>query len=180
MMISGFLLGVWGLAVYLRVRRARMRTPGYLTLVEVTAATVQFLENYHYIDSARRQETKTTMLGRLSDLLYGHSTILFPVPASKERTQLARERNVLAAQRTIAACYRTIYARSRTGLAFIRTGLSFMGLGIGLATYFGFSVYSALDLLLAAAGVGMAVDGLFWYLPVRKEQSEVPRCPVPY
>ncbi len=85
---------------------------------------------------------------------------------------------MLAAQRTVAACYRTIYARARTGLAFIRTGVSFTSVGLGLMHYFGFSLLTAFDVLLIAAGVFMAVDGLLWYLPVRKEQAEIPesRC----
>jgi uncharacterized membrane protein YidH (DUF202 family) len=119
------------------------------------------------------------MLARLGDFLADHCTILYPSPSSRERTHLARERNVLAAQRTVAACYRTIYARARTGLAFIRTGVSFAGLGLGLMHYFGFSLLTAIDSLLISAGILMTIDGWLWYMPVRKEQSEVPRCPVP-
>jgi uncharacterized membrane protein YidH (DUF202 family) len=157
-----------------------MRPPGHHTLVEVTAATLQFLESYHFIEGANAAApTKGTMLARLGDFLAHHSTILYPSPASRERTHLARERNVLAAQRTIAACYRTLYARGRTGLAFIRTGISFAGLGLGLVRYFGPSLFTAVDLTLVAAGLLMTADGLRWYLPVRKEFSEVPRCPVP-
>ncbi len=176
----GLSLSVAGLMRYLRIRRSRMSPPGHHTLVEVTAATVQFLENYHFIEGGLPQESKKTMLGRLADLLYGHSTILYPAPASRERTQLARERNVLAAQRTVAACYRTIYSRARTGLSFIRTGVSFAGLGIGLMTFYGLGLMSGLDALLAAAGLLMTVDGLLWYLPVRKEQAEIPRSPVAF
>jgi uncharacterized membrane protein YidH (DUF202 family) len=95
------------------------------------------------------------------------------------RTQLTREKSVLAAQRTVAACYRTIYARARTGLAFIRTGVSFSSLGLVLMKYFAFSFLAVIDIMLIAAGVLMIVDGALWYLPVRKEQSEMPRCPVP-
>jgi uncharacterized membrane protein YidH (DUF202 family) len=74
----------------------------------------------------------------------------------------------------VAACYRTIYARARTGLAFIRTGVSFAGLGIGLIQYFGVSLVTPLDALLIVAGLLLAADGLWWYLPVRKEQAEIP------
>jgi uncharacterized membrane protein YidH (DUF202 family) len=176
----GLAFGVRGLSGYLTVRRSRMRPPGHHTLVEVTAATLQFLESYHFIEGANAAApTKGTMLARLGDFLAHHSTILYPSPASRERTHLARERNVLAAQRTIAACYRTLYARGRTGLAFIRTGISFAGLGLGLVRYFGPSLFTAVDLTLVAAGLLMTADGLRWYLPVRKEFSEVPRCPVP-
>ena len=180
MIAAGVSLGVFGLTGYLNVRRTRMRKPGHQTLIEVTAATLQFLDNYHYLDQCViASPTKGTMLARLGDCLGGHCTILFPSPASRERTHLARERNVLAAQRTVAACYRTIYARARTGLAFIRTGVSFTSVGLGLMHYFGFSFLTVFDSLLVAAGVFMAVDGFLWYLPVRKEQAEIPRCPVP-
>jgi len=180
MIAFGLSLAVLGLAGYLRIRRSIMKPGRHQTLIEVTAATMPFLENYHFIeDTGWVPETKGTMLARLGDFLSGHCTILYPQPASKERTHLARERNVLAAQRTVAACYRTIYARARTGLAFIRTGVSFTSLGIGLMRYFGFGLLSSFDALLIGAGVLMAVEGLLWYLPVRKEQAEIPRCPVP-
>jgi len=179
MTVAGAGLAVFGLSGYLRVRKTRMRAPGHYTLVEVTSATMTFLENYHDLDHCSiERSTKGTMLARLGDCLGGYSSILYPQPASRERTHLARERNVLAAQRTVAACYRTIYARARTGLAFIRTGVSFVSIGLGLLSYFSFSLLALFDIVLIIAGVFMAVDGLLWYLPVRKEQAEIPRCPV--
>ncbi|HKN19051.1 MAG TPA: DUF202 domain-containing protein [Dissulfurispiraceae bacterium] len=72
-----------------------------------------------------------------------------------------------------------MYARARTGLAFIRTGVSFVGFGLGLIHYFGFSILTAIDGFLIIAGVLMTIDGWLWYMPVRNEQAEVPRCPVP-
>jgi uncharacterized membrane protein YidH (DUF202 family) len=180
MMAAGFSLAVFGLAGYMRIRRARIIPPGHQTLVEVTSTTLNFLENYHYIENTGNyMPTKQTMLARLGDFLADHCTILYPSPASKERTHLARERNVLAGQRTVAACYRTIYSRARTGLAFIRTGVAFASLGLGLMHYFGISLLTVFDSLLVAAGILMVVDGVMWYLPVRKEQAETPRCPVP-
>lgn len=180
MAAAGILLVIAGLSSYLKIRKSRIKPPRHQTLVEVTAATLHFLEKYHFIDNTGiSSPTKKTMLARLGDFLANYSTILYPSPASRERTHLARERNVLAGQRTVAACYRTIYARARTGLAFIRTGVSFTGLGIGLIRYFGFSLLTLFDSLLVAAGILMAVDGVLWYMPVRKEQSEIPRCPVP-
>ncbi|MGA2193358.1 MAG: hypothetical protein ABSG42_08310, partial [Nitrospirota bacterium] len=83
-----------------------------------------------------------------------------------------------AAQRTVDACYRTIYARARTGLAFIRTGISFISLGLGLTIYFGISVMSFMDLALFVSGLLMTLDGVLWYLPVRKEKAGLLRCPV--
>jgi uncharacterized membrane protein YidH (DUF202 family) len=177
---AGLSLGIFGLSGYIKIRRSRMKPPRHQTLVEVTSATLHFLENYHFIDGGGRNEpTKQTMLARLGDHLADHCTILFPSPASRERTHLVRERNVLAAQRTVAACYRTIYARARTGLAFIRSGVAFSGLGLGLIRYFGFSLLTIGDAVLVVAGVLMLVDGTLWYMPVRKEQAEIPRCPVP-
>jgi uncharacterized membrane protein YidH (DUF202 family) len=179
MLAAGFIFGITGISGYLKVRRHRMSPPRHQTLVEVTASTLHFLEHYHFIeDTGVEQTTKGTMLARLGDFLASYSTILYPPPASKERTHLARERNVLAGQRTVAACYRTIYARARTGLAFIRTGVAFLSLGLGLVQYFGISVMTALDLLLIVAGMAMIADGALWYFPVRNEQAELPRCPV--
>ena len=176
----GIGLGAFGLRGYVRIRRSRLGPPGNSTVVEVTAATVGFLERFHDIEGTERiGEIKGTMLARTGDLLGGHCTILVPQPASRERTHLARERNVLAAQRTIAAAYRTLYARGRTGLAFIRTGVSFVALGTGLMRYFGPGLFTALDAGLIVAGLFMAFDGGRWYFPVRRELSEVPRCPVP-
>lgn len=180
MMAAGLFLGIVGLSNYLKIRKSRMRPPEHHTLVEVTSATVHFLENYHFLeDTGMVVSTKGTMLARLGDFLSDHCTILYPSPASRERTHLARERNVLAAQRTVAACYRTIYARARTGLAFIRTGISFSSVGFGLIHFFGFSLLTVFDSLLITAGILMVMDGILWYMPVRKEQSEIPRCPVP-
>lgn len=180
MMVTGFFFAGFGLLGYMKLRGARMKPPGNQTLVEVTSATLTFLENYHYIEHAGSSvPLKQTMLARLGDFLADHCTILYPSPASRERTHLARERNVLAGQRTVAACYRTIYARARTGLAFIRTGVAFSSLGLGLIHYFGYSVLTLFDSLLIASGMLMVVDGALWYLPVRKEQAETPRCPVP-
>jgi len=173
----GLGLIIIGAPIYLRVRRSRLTPPRDQTLVEVTAATLTFLENFHFsvpLDKFSKP-SKSTMLARLGDFLADYSTIIYPVPASRERTSLARERNVLAAQRTIAGCYRTIYARARTGLAFIRTGVSFLGIGLGLLSYFGLGINTPFDMLLMAIGLLLIVDGLLWYLPVRREQAELPR-----
>jgi uncharacterized membrane protein YidH (DUF202 family) len=177
----GLLLAGLSANSYLRLRLSRHRLPGIQTLVEVSAAALQFLEEYHFIEETgrRRPVSKRTMLGRLGDMLEEHATILEVASGAPERIHLARERNVLAAQRTVCACYRTIAARARTGLAFIRTGVAILGLGLGLLSYFGgglLSPLSVVDWLLTAAGTAMVVDGLFWYWPVRKEPARTPRC----
>ncbi len=175
-LIIGIVISFYGLPVYLNVRKSRMTPPGHQTLVEVSAATIQFLENYHFIENTGiKRESQGTMLARMGDFLADHSTYLNPTPSSKTRTMFARERNVLAAQRTIAGCYRTIYARARTGLAFIRTGMSFLSIGIGIISYFGFGLLTSFNLWLIAAGILLLIDGALWYWPVRKEQAEVPR-----
>ncbi len=177
---AGALMGLAGLWGYAGIRRSKSASPGHHTLVEVTAATLSYLEDYHFIEGTGQNiNLKSTMLARMGDFLADHSTILYPSPASKERTHLARERNVLAGQRTVAACYRTIYARARTGLAFIRTGVSLAGLGLGFVGYFGVSLFTIIDAALVLAGLMLVVDGVLWYMPVRKEQAELPRCPVP-
>ncbi|HAM49182.1 MAG TPA: hypothetical protein DCP92_00225 [Nitrospiraceae bacterium] len=175
-LIAGIIISFYGLPQYLNIRKSRLTPPGNQTLVEVTAATIQFLEEYHFIDGTGiSRETQGTMLARMGDYLADHSTYLNPTPSSKTRTMFARERNVLAAQRTIAACYRTIYGRARTGLAFIRTGISFTSIGIGILSYFGFGLLTSFNIWLIAAGLLLLVDGTLWYWPVRKEQAEVPR-----
>jgi len=173
----GLLLFVISAPIYLRVRRSRMTPPRDQTLVEVTAATLSFLEDFHFpaLTSVSAKPSKSTMLARLGDFLADYCTIIYPVPASRERTHLARERNVLAAQRTIAGCYRTIYSRARTGLAFIRTGVYFISTSIGLLSYFGLGGNTPFDLILLVVGIMMIVDGLLWYMPVRREQAELPR-----
>ncbi len=175
-LIIGIVIAFYGLPIYLNVRKSRMTPPGNQTLVEVTGTTIQFLENYHFVEHAGViPSSKGTMLARMGDFLSDYSTYLNPTPSSKTRTMFARERNVLAAQRTIASCYRTIYARARTGLAFIRTGTSFVGIGIGIISYYGFGLLTSFNIWLIAAGLLMLVDGVLWYWPVRKEQAEVPR-----
>jgi uncharacterized membrane protein YidH (DUF202 family) len=173
---AGIIISFYGLPIYLNVRKSRMTPPGNQTLAEVTAATIQFLENYHYLENTGvERKTQGTMLARMGDFLADHSTYLNPTPSSKTRTMFARERNVLAAQRTIAGCYRTVYARARTGLAFIRTGFSFLSIGIGIISYFGFGLLTSFNIWLIAAGLLMLIDGTLWYWPVRKEQAEIPR-----
>jgi uncharacterized membrane protein YidH (DUF202 family) len=174
----GLALASLAAKAYLRLRLSRHRLPGIQTLVEVSAAALQFLEEYHFIEQTgrRRPASKNTMLARLGDMLENHATILEIASGAPERIHLARERNVLAAQRTVCACYRTIASRARTGLAFIRTGVAILGLGLGLLRYFGGGPFSLVNWLLLAAGAAMIVDGLLWYWPVRKEPVRTPRC----
>ena len=118
---------------------------------------------------------KGTMLARLGDCIGGYSTILFPSPASRERTHLARERNVLAAQRTIAGDLSDDLCPGKDRPWLHQDGSRVHGPRARLLALFGMSVLTFLDLLLVGAGVLMAIDGLLWYFPVRKEQAEMPR-----
>jgi uncharacterized membrane protein YidH (DUF202 family) len=174
---AGISLTVFGLMGYLKIRKPKMKPPGVQTLVEVTAATMNFLEEYHSIEGAcKTVRQEKTMLGRLACFLECYSTILYPFQSYKERIHLARERNVLAAHRTVASCYRTIAARARTGLSFFRTGVAFSSLGFGLLKYFGLSLATVFDAFIIVIGLLMIFDGVLWYWPVRNEQAETPRC----
>ncbi|MDA8387790.1 MAG: hypothetical protein M0Z58_03865 [Nitrospiraceae bacterium] len=166
-LIAGTVLALGGLYDYLRMRGSRMIAPGARTLAEVTNASIQFTERYH-MEGTVMEKTKKRMLARMGDLVTAYCSILAPVPASKERTHLARERNMLAAQRTIAGCHRTIYARARTGLSFIRTGIAFMSVGLAMRKLLGPGPFAFLDFVLMAAGLLMTIDGLRWYLPARE------------
>jgi len=99
-------------------------------------------------------------------------------PPSAGRTPLARLRTYLADLRTAMAGYRTILAKGRTGLAFLRTGMSLVAAGLVLFRIFGLGYLTILEALLVTAGMVMAADGLFWYLPARRERGRPPSYPV--
>jgi uncharacterized membrane protein YidH (DUF202 family) len=177
----GFLWVAAGLYDYYKIKMSFFSPPKHQSLVEVTAATLYFLEDYQYEEVRGATDApKKTMLARLADLLPKNCVFIEPSLDNKVRSYLAHERNALSGQRTVAACYRTIYSRARTGLSFIRTGVSFAGIGLGLVQYFGLSWLTLFDFFLILAGAVMVVDGLIWYLPIRKEQSEFPAPPVPF
>jgi uncharacterized membrane protein YidH (DUF202 family) len=93
-------------------------------------------------------------------------------------TGLALERTVLAERRNVMARLRTIMARSRTGLAFVRTGMGISAVGAGLLVAFGVSspFWTALNVLLVAAGLLFIVDGLVWHLPAERSRRQLPYC----
>ncbi|HYA01968.1 MAG TPA: type II secretion protein [Syntrophobacteria bacterium] len=176
----GFALVGLGLYSYRRIKTSVLRPPKPQTLVEVTAATLYFLELYQFAEEKTAPPaTKGTMLARLVDSLPNQCVFIAGSPDNKVRSALAHERNLLAAQRTLSACYRTIYARARTGLSFVRSGVAFASIGLGLIEYFGFHILTILDCFLIGSGVAMIIDGALWYLPVRKEQAEVPKYLMP-
>jgi uncharacterized membrane protein YidH (DUF202 family) len=176
----GFSLVVLGAYSYRGIKTSVLRPPKPETLVEVTAATLYFLELYQFAeDKTAPPPTKGTMLARLVDSLPNQCVFMAGSPDNKVRSSLAHERNLLAAQRTLAACYRTIYARARTGLSFVRSGVAFAIIGLGLIEYFGFHILTIVDCFIIGAGLLMIIDGALWYLPVRKEQAEVPKYLMP-
>jgi uncharacterized membrane protein YidH (DUF202 family) len=166
-LVAGIVLAGVGLFDYLKIRGSRMDLPCQSVLMDITEKNIHFTERYH-LDDAPAKAANEPLLARLAAAIPQYCTILRPVPASKERTHLARERNLLAAQRTIAASHRTSYARARTGLSLIRTGVSFIGLGIAMNKLLGGGPYSFTDYILTGAGFLMLIDGLLWYLPVYK------------
>ena len=181
MIAVGLLLIFLGLLSYHRVKKSIFRPPRHETLVEVTAASLYFLENYQFAERENPGgNSGRTMLARLSDMAHCTVVIIEPSRDNKPRSELAHERNLFAAQRTVAACYRTIYSRARTGLSFIRTGVSFASVGVGLITYFGLSMLNIVDAFIILAGLLMVLDGIIWSWPVRKENYEASKCAVSF
>ncbi len=179
MIAAGFGLVLLGLAGYARIKRSVVSPPHYQTIVEVTSASLYFLENYQFSERKPAESTTPqTMLARLANMLPNCCVFIDSSLDNKVRSYLAHERNSLAAQRTVAACYRTVYSRARTGLSFIRTGVSFTSIGLGLVGYFGVGWMTLLDTFLISAGLLLAVDGFIWYWPVRKEQCEASKCAI--
>ena len=163
-LVAGLALAGIGLFDYLKVRGARMDLSCERSLEDVTAHALAFSGRYHLPDAPTRAQDASP-LARLAAAIPPFCSYTRPVPASKERTYLARERNLLAAQRTIAAVHRTLYARARTGLSWIRTGVSFIGLGLAMQKTLGGGSYAWSDWLLMGAGTFMLIDGLIWYWP---------------
>ena len=169
----GLLLFILGMISYYRIKRSFYRPPRHQTLIEVTAASVQFLEDYQFVDPGEVESKEgKTMLARLFDLASRTVVVIDGSRDNKPRSLLAHQRNVFAAQRTVAACYRTIYARARTGLSFIGTGVAFASGGLGFLEYFRPSILNLLDIFMIVAGLLMIVDGILWSWPCRKESYE--------
>lgn len=97
-------------------------------------------------------------------------------PPAGARTPLALVRTFLADRRSLMACQRTDLAKSRTGLAFIRTGVSFITISLLLLRVVGLGYLSVIELLLFVSGLVMAVDGLLWYIPVRRGGKRKVSC----
>ncbi len=181
MIIGGFGLVIYGVVGYFRLKHPIHGLPRHQTLVEVTAATMYFFEDFQFVDSRPHEvDSKKTMLARITDSIPNNSVYIDSSNDNKVRSALAHERNSLAAQRTLLACYRTIYSRARAGLSFIRTGVAFTSIGLGLIKYFGWNLLTIYDCFLLLAGLALIADGLVWYWPVRKEQHEASKCAMMY
>ncbi len=179
MIIIGFGVVIYGVYGYLRIKHPIFSPPRHQTLVEVTAASLYFFEDYQFVDNRPKDfYPKHTMLARITDNFPNYCVFIDSSHDNKVRSHLAHERTSLAAQRTVLSCYRTIYARARIGLAFIRTGVSFLSVGFGLIQYFGVNVLTVFDCFLIVGGLSMAVDGMVWYWPVRKEKHEASKCEI--
>ena len=169
----GVLLVLLGLISYYRIKRSYFRPPRHQTIIEVTAASVQFLEDYQFVDPGEVESKEgKTMLARLFDLANRTVVVIDNSRDNKPRSLLAHQRSVYAAQRTVAACYRTIYARARTGMSFIAPGVSFASAGLGMIQYFRPSILNLIDVFLIVLGLLMIADGIVWSWPCRKENYE--------
>lgn len=179
MISSGFGVVIYGLLGYFRIKRSVFSPPRHETVVEVTGATLYFLEEFQFVENKPEDfSSKKTMLARIADMLPSNCVFIDSSHDNKVRSHLAHERTSLAGQRTILSAYRTMYARARTGLAFIRTGVAFVSIGLGLIEYFGLNLLTVFDCFLIIAGLAMSADGLIWYWPVRKEHYEASNCAI--
>jgi len=101
----------------------------------------------------------------------------FPVEAG--RTILARTRTFLADKRSQLANNRTFLAKGRTGLAMLRTGLALVTVSLILIKVFGVEDLAIIpEGMLMVWGTIMVVDGLIWYVPVRRLAKSAPRAPI--
>ncbi|MDR3629186.1 MAG: hypothetical protein P4L42_02490 [Desulfocapsaceae bacterium] len=117
---------------------------------------------------ARSLHFRVALPSDIRRFIENHRDVNPGFPASAGRTALARLRTWMAEQRTLLAGYRTSLAKGRTGLAFIRTGLAFISIALVLLRIFGIGILNVPELVLLGIGAAMTVDGLRWYLPIRK------------
>ena len=125
------------------------------------------------VETVAFQVTLPTDLTRI----FEHNQDVNPrFPPTAGRTPLARVRTYLACRRSLYAHYRTLLAKGRTGLAFFRTGLSFITIALLFLRILGAGYLLFLEAPLLVAGIVMIYDGLKWYLPARKINTELPAC----
>lgn len=95
-------------------------------------------------------------------------------PASAGRTVLARLRTYLSGLRTLMADHRTSMAKGRTGLAMMRTGISFSAVILVLIKIFGIGYFIIPEVLILIMGLVFLIEGLKWYLPIRRLANRKP------
>ncbi len=101
--------------------------------------------------------------------LIEHSQDVNPgFPPEAGRTPLARLRTRLAGERTIMSLYRNTMAKGRTGLAAIRAGVQLVAISLTLLRIFGIGWLSILEAVILFGGIFMVVEGITWYMPMRK------------
>ncbi len=157
--VSGIIMAVDGLLWYLPARKTGKRVFD----CKVTEATwgTTILEVVNPGDDPFF--TRTARVEGAAALRSNWSN-LSPV---MRRRFLASDRTDFAEERTAHACYWTSMARARTGLAFTRTGVIFIGFGIALLRQFTPGPWTFFDAALIMAGLVMAAEGFYWYVPGR-------------
>ncbi len=93
-------------------------------------------------------------------------------PPEAGRTCLAVLRTRLASERTKMSRYRTNMAKGRTGLAAIRIGVKLITISLTLLRIFGIGWLTAIEALILLGGTFMVAEGLSWYMPMRRAESE--------
>lgn len=97
-----------------------------------------------------------------------HQDINPKFPTCSHRTTQAELRTYLADFRTLMSGHRTSMAKGRTGLAMIRTGLAFKAVILTMIKVFGIGYFIVPEIIGILIGLVFLVQGLSWYLPVRK------------
>lgn len=123
---------------------------------------------------AEEIDYKVALPGDIIRIIENNFDLNAGFPPSAGRTPLAKVRTYLADRRSMFAERRTSLSRGRTGLAFLRTGIPFIAIAITLFRVFGAGYLSVIEVTLLCGGVAAVLDGLKWYLPVRKKEGKVP------
>ncbi len=163
LLISGIIMTVDGLLWYLPARKSGGKAFDFNGTEPTWGTTVLEVVNPGDNPVFRRTdhiEEAAALRSRWSNLS----------PVMRRRF-LASDRTDFAEERTMLAGFRTKMARARTGLAFTRTGVACGGFGIGLLRQFRPGPWTFFDAALIMAGIAMAAEGFYWYLPGRRAGS---------
>jgi len=160
LLVSGIVMTVDGVLWYIPARRTGNQVLNCTGTGSTWGTTV-----LQVVDPGNNPLFDRTGKVEGADALRSFWSNLSPV---MRRRFLASDRTDFAEERTILACYRTKMARARTGLAFTRTGVAFIGLGIALLRQFPAGPWTFFDASLIVAGIAMAGEGFYWYIPGRR------------